>query len=600
MHLEKDDKILLIIPPFTLLESPNLGVHSLQEIASKNGFNINVLYSDQLFAKTIGVDKYEIISNELLSTYEQIPERLFASFAYDDFPFMGKRTNNDGILYESHRSDNNFKNISWKDLLNLKNKINEWLVKLCKEIAASNPKVVGLSTSHLQTNASLAILKRLKKLKPEIITIIGGSNCDGNMSKGILSVGEYIDFIFSGESEQSFLKFLNNLKKGILPKEKIIKGLKISNLDDLPLPNYKDYYNQLYSNGLANIETWITYESSRGCWWGQSNLCTFCGINGSVPKYRAKKSKKVLTDLVEYMNRYPTKNIRMVDVLMPRNYLRTLIPELETSLPDVSIFYEQRADMTFEQMSSLKKSGIEYMQIGIESFSNSQLTKLKKGTSIKDNIDTLRFAKALGIVIGWNMLTEIPSDTIEEWNFIDKILPLLYHLNPPTYFRPIEITRFSPYFNSPSEFGITAVKPFDVYFDIFPELADIYNLAWLFTGEYQCNSREDIEKQKTINKKTEQWINLWCKTPEEIPVLEIIKYEVDKFLLRDTRLINDGDKIQFLNYEKASVALLGDKSEHFINHKHWAIENNLLVEVEHSFLAIATSNSYIINQFLNE
>lgn len=600
MFRNKENEILIIIPPFTLLESPSLGVHSLQKIAKENGFNVNVLYSDQLFAKHIGVDKYNIIANELMSPYEQIPERLFAHFAYENFPYMGKNTNANGINYFSYRSDNNFKNLSWQDLLELKHQIESWLNELVNSVLNQNPKVVGLSSSHQQTNASIAIINRIKKNNSDIITIIGGSNCDGKMSLGIESLSSNIDFIFSGESEQTFLDFLIGLENDNLPPKKIIAGTKLPDINQLPLPDYDEYYNQLNINNIfpAN-ETWVTYESSRGCWWGQSNLCAFCGVNGNDPKYRTKKTSKVLSELAEYINNYPTRNIRMVDVLMPRNYLRTLLPEITTQLPNISIFYEQRADMTLGEMINLKKAGVEYMQIGIESFSNSQLSKLKKGTTVKDNIDTLRYAKSLGIVVGWNLLTEIPNDTFSEWETIDNILPLLFHLNPPVFFRPIEITRFSPYFNNPGEFGISNIKPFNVYYDIFPNETNVYDLAWLYTGDYDCNSRQETEILDSIKGKVKLWLNLWGNSIENIPALEIHKYDNNKYLLRDTRHLEKNNRITFINAKQASVAILGELSEYFEEYKTWALQNYLLIKIDDNYLAISTSNQFILNELLN-
>ncbi|NVO09718.1 MAG: RiPP maturation radical SAM protein 1 [Bacteroidales bacterium] len=601
MPINKENKILIVIPPFTLLESPSLGVHSLQKVAKENGFNVNVLYSDQLFAKHIGVDKYKIIANELMSPYEQIPERLFAHFAYENFPYMGKNTNANGINYLSCRSDNNFKNLSWQDLLELKHLINSWLDELVDSVLKQNPKVVGLSSSHQQTNASIAIINRIKKSNSDIITILGGSNCDGKMSLGIESLSSNIDFIFSGESEQTFLNFLIDLENNKLPTKKIITGIKLLDVNQLPLPDYYEYYHQLNNNNIlpAN-ETWITYESSRGCWWGQNNLCTFCGVNGNATKYRSKKFSKVLSELTEYVSNYPTKNIRMVDVLMPRNYLKTLLPEVAVQLPDVSFFYEQRADMSLNEMITLKKAGVEYMQIGIESFSNSQLIKLNKGTTVKDNIDILRYAKSLGIVIGWNMLTEIPNDTFSEWENIDKILPLITHLNPPIFFRPIEITRFSPYFNNLIEFGISNLKPLNVYYDIFPEKANVYDLAWLYTGDYDCNSRQNIEIQESIRSKVKSWIKLWEGSIENIPALEVHRYGKDKYILRDTRSLEKNNRISFINTKQVSVALLGDLSEYLEEYKDWALQNNLLISIDGKFLAISTSNQTIFNEFLGQ
>lgn len=596
MTFEKKSSILLIVPPFALLESPSLGVHSLQKIAKEKRYKVKIIYANHLYSKYIGVDKYHVISNEMMTPYEQIPERIFAQFAYNSMPFLGKNSNKFINRYSSASK----KSVTVSDLLGLEFKTDNWLNEFVSSVLDEKPKIVGLSTSHQQTNASIAIINRIKEKNPDVITIIGGSNCEGNMSFGIQSLSPHIDYIFSGESELIFTDFLNNLENGNFPSNKIIKETKPPKIDQLPLPDFDDFYNQLDLNQTyPEHKTWIPYESSRNCWWGVKNLCTFCGINGDNPNYRQKKPKKVLSELLTYSNKLPSKNIRMVDVLMPRNYLKTLIPIIKTHLPDTSFFYEQRADLSFSELKDLFEAGIEYMQIGIESFSNGQLLKLNKGTTVRNNIDSLRFARSLGIIIGWNMLTEIPNDEDSEWESINNMLPLLYHLNPPLLFRPVEITRFSPYFKNPENYGISDIKPFNVYSDIYPEGANIHDLSWLFTGNYECSSRKNKILQNDIFNKINSWIKLWSNSMEEIPVLEILKYDVNKYLLRDTRPNMNPNSIEFITKEQASVAILGSQFDNFDDHKSWALQNNLIIESDNDFIPIATCNQFIFCDLLN-
>jgi radical SAM superfamily enzyme YgiQ (UPF0313 family) len=57
------------------------------------------------------------------------------------------------------------------------------------------------------------------------------------------------------------------------------------NLDSLPIPDYTEYFEELKECGLENkfSKTVIPYESSRGCWWGEKTMCTFCGVNNGRP-----------------------------------------------------------------------------------------------------------------------------------------------------------------------------------------------------------------------------------------------------------------------------------------------------------------------------
>lgn len=98
---------------------------------------------------------------------------------------------------------------------------------------------------------------------------------------------------FSGKSEISFADFIINYYNGILPKNKIVCSSNMDNLDDLPLPNYDDYFRQIRDNNF-NIDFWLNVESSRGCWWGWKNQCKFCGVNGNQKNINLNHHKEFI------------------------------------------------------------------------------------------------------------------------------------------------------------------------------------------------------------------------------------------------------------------------------------------------------------------
>ncbi len=60
-------------------------------------------------------------------------------------------------------------------------------------------------------------------------------------------------------------------------------------LDELPLPDYAGYVEQLAASDWASARPCrLIFETSRGCWWGEKSLCSFCGLNGEGPPFRAK------------------------------------------------------------------------------------------------------------------------------------------------------------------------------------------------------------------------------------------------------------------------------------------------------------------------
>ena len=53
----------------------------------------------------------------------------------------------------------------------------------------------------------MKIAQTVKSINPKIKTLFGGSQA-GGMGKKLFTIGDYVDFLISGEAELSFRKFL--------------------------------------------------------------------------------------------------------------------------------------------------------------------------------------------------------------------------------------------------------------------------------------------------------------------------------------------------------------------------------------------------------
>jgi ribosomal peptide maturation radical SAM protein 1 len=593
--VQKDSiNVVIVVPPWTILDTPNLGAHLLQASVQDLNCKVYVFYSDQLLANKIGLKQYKYISEDLLSQYELIQERLFVKAAYPDLPFLGRRVTSNGIDYKTPRSEFD-PEINWSSFYCLEKSIDEWVCETAATLASSEFQLIGFTISHQQTNASIALIDKIKELNSKKIIVVGGSNCDGKMANGILSLSNNIDFIFTGKSDISFKNFINDYSKGFLPQQKIIHSKTINNLDDLPTPLYDDYFFQIKENKLE-LKHWINIESSRGCWWGWKNQCKFCGVNGSHNIYKSKTAERIYKDIVFYNEEYQVRNFRMVDTLMPRKFFKSLIPKL--SGLGINIFYEQRADVSFEQMSLLKKAGVNSIQIGIESLCSSHLALINKGVSVANNINSLRYSSILNIYNGWNLLYNIPNEDEIGWKKTLDVLPFIKHLPPPSYFRPVEIARFSPYHEMPELYNIKNLKYFDVYDDIYPHNVDIESLAWLFEGEYPTVKQINPDLIESIGKFVKDWILSW-QSKEKRSRLVILEKD-GEFILVDTRGLDKTKKIQIIDRDQVSVALIGPESRVFPKYAEWAKDNKLVIDIDGTLVALTITNPILYQNILHE
>ncbi len=158
--------------------------------------------------------------------------------------------------------------------------------KLIRGVAALDFRIVGCSAMGTQLAASVALLRGIKQARPDVVTILGGACCEGEMAQGIRSLDAGIDYIFSGESEDSFIEFLRAMRRGERFEPGVITGRPCEDLDRLPTPRFTDFYDQVHrflpqAELASDDRLMLTYQTSRGCWWGRKNRCTFCGFSGA-------------------------------------------------------------------------------------------------------------------------------------------------------------------------------------------------------------------------------------------------------------------------------------------------------------------------------
>jgi len=257
--------------------------------------------------------------------------------------------------------------------------------KICKSltqevsltIASLDYKIIGCSTNWEQNNCCIALINAIKKIQPDTCTLIGGSNCEAEMTEGIASLSPFIDYIFSGESEQTFADFLERYSTGKPPSRNIIEAQPVEDLDNIPLPDYDSYFTQLHRFLTHNSpkEIVIGYETSRGCWWGK---CSFYGQNGKRVRFRQKAVTKVVRELGQINARHPQNRILLIDKVLPVTFHNALLPLLCEKEGASPISCEHRPDLSLRELMRLKKARFNIIKFGIEALSAS-LLKLISG-----------------------------------------------------------------------------------------------------------------------------------------------------------------------------------------------------------------------------
>lgn len=592
---------LLIVPPFNQLNIPTLGGHILKSCAEQAGHRVSILYANLLFAQELGEESYHKItfhySDELL-----FGDRIFASAAYGTPP-LGR---NSEIAFQQFR-DESITEVGEKgegplDYSTLKQAAtyaNIFVDRLAQEIVAMDYPVIGCTTMFHQTAASIALLNRIKELNPDMITVIGGANCTGDLAKGVASLSDRIDYIFSGESEKSFVDFLNEIKKKKRPPSRIIDGEPCCEMDTIPTADYQTFYHQLHASGLGikmeNVH--ILYETSRGCWWGEKRRCTFCGLYEML--YRMKSPDRVISELKKLTKANPYSAVGIVDNALSRKYFKTLLPRLKKELPELRFFCEQKANLSLNEIKILAEAGAYSIVPGIEALSDSLLKRMDKGTKTRQNIMMMRYAHTYQLYLKWFLLYGFPGDQASEYRSYPDLIPLLRHLNPPRIYLKVQLIRYGLYRMFPERYGVKNLKPQKSYDDLLPEQCDRDGVAYYFDADYDSVIKNAPELMSKIEKLVDDWRERWIDSERKPPVLSVTPVGHEMFLLQDTRGLEGTQRAQFINQQQAEAALVGLPLKK-LNEQwelDWALENKVAIKLDGWSIPLATTEANILEAF---
>lgn len=403
-----------------------------------------------------------------------------------------------------------------KKAILMRSVVPDLLKKLVADLLSLRPRAVGFSSVFAQNIASLILAKMVKAQAPEIKIIFGGSNCDGPMGEVLLGSFPWIDIVVRGEGELVLPEILSDIHHGepIRPQPGLCfrqqdelaivssAGALMVEMDSVPIPNYDEYFSRLMASsilGKVAPHVRIVFESARGCWWGEKQHCTFCGLNGATMKFRSKTPEHIAEEILQLGKRYYQTKFEAVDNIIDTAYLSSLLPILRRyrrSGFDLTVFYETKSSLRKQNVRMMSEAGIRSIQPGIESLSTHILRLMRKGVTGWQNVALLKWARQYGIKVYWNILYGFPNEPLEEYERMADVFRSLTHLEPPNLAKVV-VERFSPYHQTPAAFGIVGVEPaawyeyvYDLPRDRLNDLA--YDFDHRFADDYDPLTVKDI------------------------------------------------------------------------------------------------------------
>ena len=168
--------VVLVSMPFVELSRPCLGLSLLKSLLLEDGLSVRVEYGSLTLAERIGFRDYSWIteSNRFWS-HVMLGEYLYASSAFPNRKRDDKRVLDLLFAYSALKGEK-LTAVRAKTLLRLRRLEKEATAHIdstAKSILAQKPKIVGCTSTFQQHVSSLALLKRIRELQPDVVTMMG-------------------------------------------------------------------------------------------------------------------------------------------------------------------------------------------------------------------------------------------------------------------------------------------------------------------------------------------------------------------------------------------------------------------------------------------
>jgi hypothetical protein len=319
-------------------------------------------------------------------------------------------------------------------------------MRIARSLCDFEPQIVGISVKTFTAVAVENILGLIRKIRPAVRCIVGGPHVTLDGLSFIPKAGA--DFGMRGEGEYTFAKLCDALEQqtpidsieGLLYSRagEIRSGPdhgQIEKLDDLKLPNYRNFSSVLDSGGRIPEYPLLT---SRGC----PHRCSYCSMPEIMGgKWRYRDPAHIVEEIRQARTAYKSTSFTVVDDNLTLNSRRMeRICDLLASEARQMPWNSQngiRADrVTPELARKMKRSGCKYVWVGIESADPEVFAAIDKGESLEHIQSGIAGLREAGIGVGGFFILGLPGSTREsdlkiiDFVRVNKIEAFLFNFVP--------------------------------------------------------------------------------------------------------------------------------------------------------------------------
>ncbi|MBI2663196.1 radical SAM protein [Candidatus Woesearchaeota archaeon] len=311
-----------------------------------------------------------------------------------------------------------------------------------EEIAEKSSKadIVGFTTASSMVTQGIRIADMIKKINPNVITVIGGAHATALPEKTLRECPP-IDIVVRGEAEHTFHELIQAIENGkdfsdirgvtYRKNEKIVTNPArelIEDIDEIPYPDREFIQQRMFVKKNLKIGKKIAWMmATRGC----PFICNFC-TSKVVWKisYRKRSPKNIVGEIKELVDNYGVNHINFADDTMTIDKQWTFDLCKEIRRANLGITWScnsQTSVVTRDMLYAMRKAGCEQIWFGVESGNKKIRWAMEKFITTESIINAFEWAHEAGLKTRAYMIIGGPGesyDTIKESEeLMEKIKP---------------------------------------------------------------------------------------------------------------------------------------------------------------------------------
>jgi anaerobic magnesium-protoporphyrin IX monomethyl ester cyclase len=308
--------------------------------------------------------------------------------------------------------------------------------KLEAQLAAFKPHAVGATSVTMNFFDAQRIIRDVKNINPEIITMMGGPHVSFTAAETLRRYPE-IDLIAIGEGEDTIAELTPVLE--IRNKWRDIRGIAYKSGDEIIITGKRDFITDIDkipspARHLLPISRYralgfpVSLITGRGCPYS----CIFCLGRKMVGSKVRKRNTKLILDEIETIIGYGFDRINIADDLFTTDKER--VREICRGIKERSLKFPWSAfarvdTVSQEVFDEMAAAGCDSVSFGVETGNPEMLKRIKKGIKLEQVYAAVKMCQQAGMIAHESFIIGLPGetkDTLEETDTFAKSTKALY------------------------------------------------------------------------------------------------------------------------------------------------------------------------------